>query len=329
MRIDELVSFLFCCYNSPMNPSRSSSSTSRNFLVAVVLVLLVLAVVVVLSLIEQRSDKAQTALITEPSYQLDFSQEALAHIQEAGEQDTDGDGLLDWEEALWGTDPMLVDTNDDGVSDYDEVKQVKEQIADDSDEAQAGEPQELEPIDTISRDLYSTLAYLDQQGELNEYTESQVQGLFQETILQSFEYEPVGIATLALVDDSSRSRVEYMREIEGLLTRYPFQESDFIFVANSSESALKSDQAIAVIEKYQGLLGGLIELETPVGLQAEHLSAANAVGQLGQALEGLLYADLDPLTGLSSGVILPVAVAEYHNALVALYAANGQDISAQ
>jgi len=35
--------------------------------------------------------------------------------------DSDGDGLMDSEEALLGTDPLKEDTDDDGLSDYDEV----------------------------------------------------------------------------------------------------------------------------------------------------------------------------------------------------------------
>ena len=97
-----------------MKSSRSSSSTSRNFLVTVVLALVVLAVLVVLSLVHQRSQKTVATEQVEPSYRLDFSQEALDEIESASEQDTDGDKLLDWEEALWGTDPMLVDTNEIG-----------------------------------------------------------------------------------------------------------------------------------------------------------------------------------------------------------------------
>ena len=38
------------------------------------------------------------------------------------QKDSDGDGLYDWEEQLWGTDPFKVDTNGDGVLDGDEVR---------------------------------------------------------------------------------------------------------------------------------------------------------------------------------------------------------------
>ncbi len=36
--------------------------------------------------------------------------------------DADTDGLLDWEEALWGTDPRLADSDTDGTTDGDEVR---------------------------------------------------------------------------------------------------------------------------------------------------------------------------------------------------------------
>lgn len=35
--------------------------------------------------------------------------------------DTDGDGLFDWEEALWGTDALISDTDADGTSDGEEI----------------------------------------------------------------------------------------------------------------------------------------------------------------------------------------------------------------
>ncbi len=41
--------------------------------------------------------------------------------------DSDSDGLKDWEEALWGTDPHNPDTDGDGVSDGDFAKKQQEQ----------------------------------------------------------------------------------------------------------------------------------------------------------------------------------------------------------
>jgi hypothetical protein len=40
--------------------------------------------------------------------------------------DTDGDGLPDWEESIWGTNPKKTDTDDDGISDFDFVNSKKQ-----------------------------------------------------------------------------------------------------------------------------------------------------------------------------------------------------------
>ena len=40
------------------------------------------------------------------------------------DQDSDGDGLWDAEEATYGTDPRLADTDGDGYSDFDEINQL-------------------------------------------------------------------------------------------------------------------------------------------------------------------------------------------------------------
>ncbi len=42
-----------------------------------------------------------------------------------GDIDSDGDGLMDWEEAELGTDPFNPDTDGDGLSDYEEVRIYK------------------------------------------------------------------------------------------------------------------------------------------------------------------------------------------------------------
>ena len=41
------------------------------------------------------------------------------------EKDTDGDGLMDWEESLWNTDINKSDTDGDGTNDNDEIIQKR------------------------------------------------------------------------------------------------------------------------------------------------------------------------------------------------------------
>lgn len=42
------------------------------------------------------------------------------------QRDDDGDGLPNWEEALWKSDPAKKDTDGDGVSDFDEARAMQD-----------------------------------------------------------------------------------------------------------------------------------------------------------------------------------------------------------
>lgn len=63
-----------------------------------------------------------TPSITEkPQGILPREQDAPPVLTEAAQKDTDGDGLIDGEEALRGTDPNRRDTDGDGLSDFEEA----------------------------------------------------------------------------------------------------------------------------------------------------------------------------------------------------------------
>lgn len=76
---------------------------------------------------EEAVEREVTARLAEPAPS-SATPERLAQIraaqQQVGDQDTDGDGLTDREEALLGTDPDNADTDGDGLSDRAEIEGV-------------------------------------------------------------------------------------------------------------------------------------------------------------------------------------------------------------
>ena len=84
-------------------------------------------------------------------------------------RDTDGDGALDWEEGLYGTDLNKKDTNDDGILDSAEIAKLKSETMLSSENTNA-EPENLTQTDKFARELFSTIATLNQAGQIDQAT---------------------------------------------------------------------------------------------------------------------------------------------------------------
>jgi len=65
----------------------------------------------------------QIVFINEDQIVADESREGSEKNEQNSAIDSDGDGLKDWEEKLWGTNPLNADTDGDGISDDAEIEQ--------------------------------------------------------------------------------------------------------------------------------------------------------------------------------------------------------------
>lgn len=91
--------------------------------------------------------------------------------------DTDSDGLKDWEETLWGTDPKKTDTDGDGTSDGDEAKAGRDPNKKGNDKINVEEVvktamattsksfSELNATERFSRDFFAKYLILKQSGQ--------------------------------------------------------------------------------------------------------------------------------------------------------------------
>ncbi|TSC68387.1 MAG: hypothetical protein G01um101472_10 [Parcubacteria group bacterium Gr01-1014_72] len=87
--------------------------------------------------------------------------------------DTDGDGLKDWEESLWQTNPREADTDADGTADGEEVRTGRNPARRGPDDAftekaaaqgQSGETEELSTTERVSREFFARYLSLKEAG---------------------------------------------------------------------------------------------------------------------------------------------------------------------
>src|SRR3990172_5996419 len=84
------------------------------------------------------------------------------------QKDSDGDGLFDWEEALWGTNPNNKYTNE-GITDSEFIAQKKKELAASEDgQTETQGEENLNETEKFSREFLATVTALKQTGNLNE-----------------------------------------------------------------------------------------------------------------------------------------------------------------
>lgn len=204
------------------------------------LAILVLAIGVFAALIIIAPNEEQTPAQTEQkNSQPTIDQQKLAELN----KDSDGDGLKDWEEAIYGTDPHNPDTDGDGTPDGEEIKQGRD-------------PLKKGPNDKIQKpaDLSASSASGDSQlsGLEQNLTQSFTQGLIQ-------NYIPGLLAQGKTVDGlSSNADIEnYIADLKNqdLLANAPKITGDDITILQQNDPAAIKDYFNKLYVAYAQTIG--------------------------------------------------------------------------
>lgn len=223
------------------------------------------------------------------------------------EVDSDGDGLKDWEEVLWGTDPLKKISNPEKIPDADYVQKkidAKESIPtaqnNDSLTLKALATPGEDATDALSKDVFSEYISLKKSGNLNPTSIDQLaeritsnialpaNAEFKEANLKTFDDKDSAMVrvygnTFALIEKKYRDQYELD----------PIQSEDLstgLTSANPS-SIQKIDRASKM---YSDMAHELMTLSVPKSLASIHTDLANNYMQSSQGLKNMELLQKDP-----------------------------------
>jgi type II secretory pathway pseudopilin PulG len=223
-----------------------------------------------------------------------------ARLQELQQRDTDGDGLMDWEEVLWGTSPVNPDSDGDGKDDQDEALEIEKSGS----VVTANKTTEnLTLTDKFGRDIFSRYMELREAG-LSSDPESQAEIVRSLIETGAFLVYPKTYteADIVVIDKHDSETVkEYGNQI-GLI----FQKNT---ISTRSEGAIvkdsleKNDPKILteldpIIESYRRIEGELKLVTVPRGAVQVHIDILNSMGLAIYTAESMKKSFVDPLIAL-------------------------------
>jgi Bacterial TSP3 repeat len=227
--------------------------------------------------------------------------------------DSDHDGLPDWEETLYGTDPHNPDTDGDGTPDGQEVALGRNPLvkgpndflaSKNNPNATSTEKENLTLTDTFARNFFTEYMNMQQSGvQITSTNADQIASDYlKKTPLPSITAKQYTQADLSLTDSDQAHLSSYQNAITAIFAKYwPTGKTNELSImqqafVNNDTKAL--DNMTVIISAYQNTLSNSLTLSVPKLAVSLHLNMINSLSVYIQTLKMIQLAYTDPLSGL-------------------------------
>ena len=251
------------------------------------------------------------------------------------EQDTDNDGLKNWEESLWGTDPLNPDSDGDGTNDGEEVKIGRDpmkygpnDIIDNLAQARANSSStkpysELSPTEKFSRDFFEQ--YMEVKQMSGTVSENNVNAIVSNLLTKDYSIpaKEYSISDINETNPLSQNIKDYGNKLGYYLTLNSVQSEENeiqIFVQavtdNKNDDLKKLEPTI---KYYEAMLNNLLQVPVPSNLTKSHIDFTNSISQVLKSIKDMRNYEIDPLISLYAINNHQTAVKNMVNALNTIY----------
>ncbi len=237
-------------------------------------------------------------------------------VDVAGNVDKDTDGLKDWEEALFKSDPNNKDTDRDGTDDGEEVKLGRNPIIPGPNdkisklETLSGKYTEdsyenLTATDKVSRQLFAEYFQAKQSGgKVSSETQARIieSAISDSDLIKKGRFYTEG--ELKIVNESGEPSLrKYGNDVGAILKKYPGNKESELTILNR---AIKEDDENELSKldvsasAYQNAIKNMLLLSVPKKAVSVHLSVINELSAIEKINRDMRNVFKDPITALSS-----------------------------
>ncbi len=217
------------------------------------------------------------------------------------QKDSDGDGIADWEEALWGTDPNNKMTFP-GITDSAYIAGKKKEL----NVAQTEQNDaNLTETDKFAREFFAAYTAMKASGNvdpnaINNFSGALGQNIVNATLIDHYSLKDIKTST----DNSIQAKTKYYESVKKLFDTYKTKGiGDELGIINeqltSPAGTENPDKLTPIAEAYQDFASGVVKITVPDSLSAEHLKIANSANNTGISILSMTKITGDPIVGLS------------------------------
>lgn len=217
------------------------------------------------------------------------------------ENDTDGDGVLDWEEPLWGFDPKNPDTDGNGISDGTEVQSKKAELPGSESE---NSPENLNETQKFARDLFVTINALSQNGALTEKSIENLAETLGDQVTITTITSQHSMTDLSIVAASKPVIRTYHTNISAIINRYPQEkignELSIMAVMFEENDPVKIAELGEIAKNYSSFATELLTIPVPADIAEDHFALIDSAQKISVSLGQMDIVFENPLMSLGS-----------------------------
>ncbi|HVY36032.1 MAG TPA: hypothetical protein VG982_02030 [Candidatus Paceibacterota bacterium] len=201
-------------------------------------------------------------------------------------KDSNGNGVPDWEEKLWGLDPTSLYTN--GVPNKQIIEEKKKALG--VTDQTNSEPEN--ETDALARELFTVATALGESGDVSDTTlQAVAKKLVQSVTLGDFGKQYL-LSDLHTVPTTTASLSAYYKTVQKAVASYTASTPDIEVVVNALQTGDLSQVPTLANTKtvYETFSKNLSTISVPIGIEQYHLDLVN--GLSGMAVSFKYLADL-------------------------------------
>lgn len=196
-------------------------------------------------------------------------------------KDSNGNGIPDWQEKLWGLDPNVATTN--GVSNKVIIEQKRKALQGEN----SASSENLNETDILARQLYGLTTAVSQSGSITSNGFASIGADLGKTIDLKEPKNKYSINDIPSVKTTSASLKAYFNNVSNIVATYDddVEEISLIISALENEDFSKLNELSQKAIEYKALGKKLKDIKTPIGVASYHLSIVNGLYGMGESFE--------------------------------------------
>lgn len=209
-------------------------------------------------------------------------------------KDSNGNGIPDWQERLWGLDPTAATTN--GVSNKTIIEERRKTL-----EGGGSQNGPLNETDILAQQLYGATTALGQTGLINKDSLATIGANLGKNIDLKQATNHYSLKNLSTVKTTSSSLRSYYDAVFSIISKYEDDSAEIDIIVSTLESGDYSglselpNKAI----KYKALSKSLQNIKVPVGVADYHLAIINGLYGMADSFTYIAEAEDNGINALS------------------------------